>query len=45
VAVCPKTRLTCTPEPNARGTIEATVECDGVDKPVCIAQSVVLRLA
>ena len=29
----------------ARGTIEATVECDGVDKPVCVAELVVLELA
>jgi acyl dehydratase len=28
-----------------RGTIEATVECDGVDKPVCVAELVVLELA
>jgi acyl dehydratase len=26
----------------ARGTIEATVECEGVDKPVCVAELVVL---
>jgi acyl dehydratase len=28
-----------------RGTIEATVECEGVDKPVCVAELVVLELA
>jgi acyl dehydratase len=28
-----------------RGTIEATVECEGVDKPVCVAELVVLALA
>jgi acyl dehydratase len=28
----------------ARGTIEATVECEGVDKPVCVAELVVLAL-
>jgi acyl dehydratase len=27
-----------------RGTIEATVECEGVDKPVCVAELVVLAL-
>ena len=27
-----------------RGTIEATVECEGVEKPVCVAQMVVLTL-
>ena len=35
-------------EPTARGaraTIEATVECDGVDKPVCVAQLVVLSVS
>jgi acyl dehydratase len=26
----------------ARGTIEATVECEGVEKPVCVAELVVL---
>jgi acyl dehydratase len=29
----------------ARATIEATVECEGVDKPVCVAQLVVLTLS
>ena len=29
----------------ARGTIEATVECEGVEKPVCVAELVVLELA
>ena len=29
----------------ARATIEATVECDGIDKPVCVAQLVVLSLS
>lgn len=28
-----------------RATIEATVECDGVDKPVCVAQLVVLSVS
>ena len=28
--------------PGRRGTIEATVECEGVDKPVCVAELVVL---
>jgi acyl dehydratase len=28
-----------------RGTIEAMVECEGVDKPVCVAELVVLALA
>jgi acyl dehydratase len=28
-----------------RGTIEATVECEGVEKPVCVAELVVLELA
>jgi acyl dehydratase len=28
-----------------RGTIEATIECEGVDKPVCVAELVVLDLA
>ena len=35
-------------EPTARGaraTIEATVECDGIDKPVCVAQLVVLSVS
>ena len=27
-----------------RGTIEATVECERVDKPVCVAELVVLQL-
>ena len=27
-----------------RAVIEATVECEGVDKPVCVAQLVVLRV-
>ena len=27
-----------------RGTIEATVECEGFDKPVCVAELVVLEL-
>ena len=27
-----------------RGVIEATVECKGVDKPVCVAQLIVLRV-
>ena len=27
-----------------RGTIQATVECEGVDKPVCVAELVVLAL-
>jgi acyl dehydratase len=29
----------------ARGTIEATVECEGLDKPVCVAELVVLALS
>lgn len=29
----------------ARGTIEATVECEGVEKPVCVAELVVLELS
>ena len=29
----------------ARATIEATIECDGVDKPVCVAQLVVLSVS
>ena len=29
----------------ARATIEATVECDGVDKPVCVAELVVLTVS
>ena len=29
----------------ARATIEATVECDGVGKPVCVAQLVVLSVS
>jgi acyl dehydratase len=29
----------------ARANIEATVECDAVEKPVCVAQLVVLALA
>jgi acyl dehydratase len=28
----------------SRGTIEATVECEGVEKPVCVAELVVLEL-
>ena len=28
-----------------RATIEATVECDGIDKPVCVAQLVVLSVS
>ncbi len=28
-----------------RGTIEATVECEGIDKPVCVAELVVLALS
>lgn len=28
-----------------RANIEATVECDGVDKPVCVAELVVLTLS
>ena len=27
-----------------RGTIQATVECEGGDKPVCVAELVVLAL-
>ena len=29
----------------ARATIEATIECEGVDKPVCIAELVVLTVS
>lgn len=29
----------------ARATIQATVECDGVDKPVCVAELVVLSVS
>ncbi len=29
----------------SRGTIEATVECEGIDKPVCVAELVVLALS
>jgi acyl dehydratase len=29
----------------SRGTIEATVECDGSEKPVCVAELVVLALS
>ena len=29
----------------AKGTIEATVECEGVDKPVCVAELVVLTVS
>jgi len=29
----------------ARGTIEATVECEGVEKPVCVAEMVVLTVS
>jgi acyl dehydratase len=29
----------------ARATIEATVECDGVEKPVCVAELVVLAVS
>jgi acyl dehydratase len=29
----------------ARATIQATVECDGVDKPVCVADLVVLAVS
>jgi acyl dehydratase len=29
----------------ARATIEATVECEGIDKPVCVAELVVLTLS
>jgi len=29
----------------ARATIEATVECDGVEKPVCVAELVVLTVS
>ena len=32
-------------EHGARATIEATVECDGVDKPVCVAELVVLAVS
>jgi acyl dehydratase len=28
-----------------RATIQATVECDGVDKPVCVAELVVLSVS
>lgn len=28
----------------ARATVEATVECDGIEKPVCVAELVVLTL-
>ena len=28
-----------------RGTIEATIECEGADKPVCVAELVVLELS
>jgi acyl dehydratase len=28
-----------------RGTIEVTVECEGIEKPVCVAELVVLRLS
>jgi hypothetical protein len=28
-----------------RATIEAVVECDGVEKPVCVAQLVVLTVS
>jgi acyl dehydratase len=29
----------------ARATLEATVECEGVDKPVCVAELVVLTVS
>ena len=29
----------------ARATIEATVECDGIEKPVCVAELVVLTVS
>lgn len=29
----------------ARATIEATVECDGVEKPVCVAELVILAVS
>jgi acyl dehydratase len=29
----------------ARATIEATVECEGIDKPVCVAELVVLTFS
>ena len=29
----------------ARAVIEATVECEGVDKPVCVAELVVLTVS
>jgi acyl dehydratase len=32
-------------ERGSRATIEATVECEGVDKPVCVAQLVVLAVS
>ena len=35
-------------EPSDRGeraTIEATVECDGAEKPVCVAELVVLAVS
>ena len=28
-----------------RGTLEATVECEGVDKPVCVAEIIVLTIS
>ncbi len=28
-----------------RAVVEATVECEGVEKPVCVAQLVVLRVS
>ena len=28
-----------------RATIEATIECDGVEKPVCVAELVVLTVS
>ena len=29
----------------ARATIEATVECEGVEKPVCVAELVLLSVS
>lgn len=28
-----------------RGTLEATVECEGLEKPVCVAELVVLTVS
>ena len=41
----PRARASKRRAAGARATIEATVECEGVDKPVCVAELVVLTVS